>query len=156
MSGLFPGRDLSRRVVLRLFWGRDFLQEFGCRNFSQIKTFLFECCDYFGVKTPCSNFSFANRVDTLRWKLYGFPTDGSSKSDFEISCPNRSFLSSSVADFMFSVAFVRNSFLRDFLQPFCISSSLRWLCSLMSLSFCMDFLHPFELLLFPAWFCVRP
>ena len=81
--------------------------------------------------------------------------DRRSRTSRFLACLNRPFLSSSVADIMLSTAFVMNSFLRDFLQPFCIFSSLRWLCSLMSLSFCMDFLHPFELLLFPDCSCGR-
>ena len=89
--------------------------------------------------------------------MYGVLTDAcKAKSDFEISYVSDSVvLELSVADFVLSIAFVSNSFLRDFLQPFCIFSHLGLLCNLMSLSFCMDFLHPFELLFFPACSCVR-
>ena len=66
--------------------------------------------------------------------VYGVPTDGSTKSDFEISYVSDSVgLELSVADFCLSTAFVRNSFLKDFLQSFASFSHLRWLCSLMSL-----------------------
>ena len=132
MSELFSGQDFSR---------------------------LFECCNFFGVKTSCRNFSFATIFGSRPYDgscVYGVPTDGSPKSDFEISYVSDSVvLELSVADFFVVDYFVWNSFLTDFLQPFCIFSHLRWLCTLMSLSFCMDFLHPFELLSFPAWSCVR-
>ena len=66
--------------------------------------------------------------------MYGVPTDGSPKSDFEISYVSDSVvLELSVADFCLSTAFVRKSFLRDFLQSFASFLHRRWLCSLMSL-----------------------
>ena len=57
--------------------------------------------------------------------MYGVLTDGSPKSDFEISYVSVSVvLELSVADFCLSTAFVRKSFLRDFLEEF-LKVSLR-------------------------------
>ena len=156
-------------LIMQLFSCQDLSQEFGCQNYCQVKTsrIYLSVATILGSKPPdgsfmskqCSDQNLQNPLlaefsccNYFRVKTHGWIVSRTSRF---LTCLNRSFLSSSVADFMLSTAFVMNSFLRDFLQPFCIFSSLRWLCSLMSLSFCMDFLHPFELLLFPDCSCGR-
>ena len=106
---------------------------------------LFECCNYFGVKTSRWKFCVATvfgsklakpaprRVLVLQL-FSGQDPRLDCKSDFEIPYVSDSVgLELSVADFCLSTAFVRNSFLKDFLQSFASFSHLRWLCSLMSL-----------------------
>ena len=164
---------------LSLFW---FLETWSC-NYFRMKTSrsgldfgiisgqdvwpLFECCNYFGVKTSkwkfCVATMFGSKVAKLaprrilvfnyfRFKIHGWTVTRTSRF---LTCLVRSFLSFQGPIFVCRLPLRGNHVWGIFcsrLHLFRIFVGFVLWCLF---SFLMDFLHPFELLLFPTWSCVR-